>query len=180
MVIKYQNGLEGERVSIEFNAPVSRITQEYSSHVEARDMRRFLVSLAAMVAAIGGLNLAIAPSAFAGGYGCSGSQVYSKNLIGPGGEVWSTARIYYSTANGGTNCIVLVAKKYAGVRHYMSVTLWVDGRSGSKEDDGNFVSYAGPVTQTNTNGKCVSGTLWENSPGGNNQVGAPIDHVACG
>lgn len=143
-------------------------------------MRRSLASLAILATTIGGINLTLAPNAFAAGYGCSGSQVYSKNLIGTGGEVWSTARIYYSTANNGTNCIVLVANKFAGTRHFMHVYLSVDGGAGSKEDKGQFASYAGPVVQTNTNGHCVSGGMWENSPNGSSQSGAGIYSVACG
>ncbi|MFI6647059.1 hypothetical protein ACIBI8_05445 [Streptomyces sp. NPDC050529] len=146
---------------------------------QAKGMKRSLISLGAAVMAVGGANLALAPSAFAGGYGCSGSLVHTQNLL-VSGKVWSTGYIYYSTANGGTNCIVLVAKKYAGTPHYMYVSLSVDGRSGTKKDEGRFSSYAGPVTQTNTNGHCVSSTLWENSPNDEIQAGWPIDHVACG
>lgn len=145
-------------------------------------MRKILMSLAVVVALVGGMNLAAAPiaSAAASSYGCSGSLVYSKNLTASG-EVWSTFKLYYSSANGGTNCAVLVAKKFAGTRHFMSVSLWVDGRSGTDTDEGQFSSYAGPVTRTNTNGHCISGNTWENSPTSTGpQAGMGVNSVACG
>lgn len=142
-------------------------------------MRRSIASLAVLATAMAGL-IGLAPSASAGDYGCAGSLVYSKDLLGEGG-VWSTARLYYSPADGGTNCMVLVAKKYAGTKHYMSVSMSVDGRSGYQKNEGQFAWYAGPVVQKNTNGHCISGTLWENAPGDNApQAGAGIYSVACG
>ncbi|MFF4435044.1 hypothetical protein ACFYZ4_38515 [Streptomyces sp. NPDC001513] len=142
-------------------------------------MRRSLATLAALATMTGTAILATAPSAYAGGYGCSGSQVGSYDLQGSDG-VWSTSYLYYSSANGGTNCAVLVAKKWAGTRHYMSISMKVPGKSGPKENEGQFASYAGPVTQTGTNGHCISMILWENSPDNDHQAGRPVDNVACG
>ncbi|MFK0101677.1 hypothetical protein [Streptomyces sp. NPDC091040] len=143
-------------------------------------VRQGIVSVAAAVAVIGGINFALAPSASASGYGCSGSVVYSKNLMVES-KAWSTAYLYYSSANGGTNCAVLVAKKWAGTRHFMHISIQLSGvDSGLKKDEGQFTSYAGPVTLTHTNGHCISGTMWENSPDDNTQAGAAINKVACG
>lgn len=93
--------------------------------------------------------------------------------------VWSTAYLYYSSANGGTNCASLVAKKFAGPRHYMSVGINVSGRSGYKEDEGQYSSYAGPVSQTGTDGHCINLLLWETVPGVVDG-GRTVDNVACG
>ncbi|MFD8010498.1 hypothetical protein [Streptomyces sp. NPDC058955] len=142
-------------------------------------MRRPIASLAVIAMTVAGL-IGFAPSASAGDYGCAGSLVYSKNLTGPGNEVWSTAKLYYSSANGGTNCMVLVAKKYAGIKHYMYAMLRVDGRTGSHVNEGQFAWYAGPVVRTNTDGHCVSGGFWEYSPDNSIQTGAGFDSVACG
>jgi hypothetical protein len=142
-------------------------------------MRRSIAYLAALGMAAVGLNLAVAPSASAGDYGCPGSQIGSYNLIGTNNEVWSTAYLYYSSADGGTNCASLVAKKFAGTRHQMKVAIWL-GDGARKTDDGNYVSYAGPVSKTSSNGHCVSLSLSETDPRDGSWAGRTVDDVACG
>ncbi|MFE2559770.1 hypothetical protein ACFXGT_27845 [Streptomyces sp. NPDC059352] len=96
------------------------------------------------------------------------------------GSVWSTAQIYYSSANNGTNCAVLVAKKWAGIKHPMGINLKVDGRTGIQVNNGDFAWYAGPVIQTNTNGHCVSSGFSEDAPNGSSASDDYIYSVACG
>lgn len=100
--------------------------------------------------------------------------------MGTDGSVWSTAQIYYSSANNGTNCAVLVAKKWAGTKHPMGINLSVDGRAGIQVNNGMFSSYAGPVTQKNTNGHCVTSNYFEDAPNGSSSSNDEIAHVACG
>ncbi|WP_462417065.1 hypothetical protein [Kytococcus sp. Marseille-QA3725] len=89
-----------------------------------------------------------------GGYvssGCSGSWI-------DGGSVGShpTARwnLYYSSANGGTNCLV-VHDNTAG-SHYMEASVHPAGdyHTGAK-DTGIFSTYAGGVNVTGMGGRCV-------------------------
>ncbi len=142
-------------------------------------MRRSIGYAAAIGMAVAGLNLAAAPSAFAGAYGCPGSQIGAYNLIGTNNEVWSTAYLYYSSAGGGTNCAVLVAKKFAGTRHPMKIGIRI-GNGTRTEDEGNFHSYAGPVSKTSTNGRCITLSLSEEDPRNGNWAGRSVDDVACG
>ncbi|WP_143664482.1 hypothetical protein [Streptomyces sp. NRRL B-24572] len=107
-------------------------------------------------------------------------MVYSKNLMGVDGSVWSTAQIYYSSANNGTNCAVLVAKKWAGIKHEMGINLAVVGRTGVQSNSGQFAWYAGPVVQTNTNGHCVVSEFREGAPNGSSWSEDVTPHVACG
>jgi hypothetical protein len=142
-------------------------------------MRRSIAYLAALGMAAVGINFAVAPTASAGAYGCPGSQIGSYNLIGVNSEVWSTAYLYYSSADGGTNCAVLVAKKFAGTTHQMKVGIRL-GDGALKIDDGNYEWYAGPVSKTSSNGHCVSLTLSETDPRNGNWAGRTVDDVACG
>ncbi|WP_157970796.1 hypothetical protein [Nakamurella deserti] len=74
--------------------------------------------------------------------------------------------VYYSTANGGTNCII--AKKsgaWAGRKTYMNVAIWRDDHRASGDypyvayDSGAYRSYAGAVSIPRTNGRCISALL---------------------
>ncbi|MBJ6639685.1 hypothetical protein H4K36_20780 [Streptomyces sp. DHE7-1] len=140
-------------------------------------MRRTIATLATLGLTVAGLSLATATNASAAGYGCSGSQIDSYNTTA-NGDVWATAYLYYSSANGGTNCAVLVARKYAGVSHYMTVAINKSGSSTWKGNDGAFSSYAGPVTVTGTDGHCINLKFAEDN--GGLWVGRDVNNVHCG
>ncbi|GHD20226.1 hypothetical protein GCM10010313_52410 [Streptomyces violarus] len=145
-------------------------------------MRRMLATAAALGLSLTGLSVATAPGAFAAtesaaAYGCAGSLVDTYNTPASG-EVWGQLRLYYSSANGGTNCAVLLAKKYYGTTHYMEVGINISGSSNTKLDSGAYSHYAGPVTVTQTNGHCIDlgggediGGLW---------AGRSVNRVHCG
>ncbi|MFF7451310.1 MULTISPECIES: hypothetical protein [unclassified Streptomyces] len=141
-----------------------------------------LATSAALALSVTGLSMATAPGAFAATeaaaeYGCAGSLVDTYNSPATG-EVWAQLRLYYSSANGGTNCAVLVAKKYYGDLHYMEVGINISGSSNTKLDSGAYKYYAGPVSVTSTNGHCIDvgggediGGLW---------AGRSLKRVHCG
>ncbi|MFH8493641.1 hypothetical protein [Streptomyces coeruleorubidus] len=145
-------------------------------------MRRLLATAAALGLSFTGLSVATAPGAFAATesaaeYGCPGSLIDTYNTPASG-EVWGQLRLYYSSANGGTNCAVLLAKKYYGTTHYMEVGINISGSSDTKLDSGAYSRYAGPVTVTRTNGHCIDlgggediGGLW---------AGRSVNRVHCG
>ncbi|MEV7890748.1 hypothetical protein ACWD3I_42080 [Streptomyces sp. NPDC002817] len=145
-------------------------------------MRRILATSAALALSVTGLSMATAPGAFAATeaaaeYGCPGSLIDTYNSPATG-EVWAQLRLYYSSANGGTNCAVLLAKKYYGDVHYMEVGISISGSSNTKLDYGAYKYYAGPVSVTSTNGHCIDvgggediGGLW---------AGRSLKNVHCG
>ncbi|WP_326844472.1 hypothetical protein OHB33_40635 (plasmid) [Streptomyces sp. NBC_01558] len=142
-------------------------------------VRRLLVALTSL-ATVTCLGFAVAPAASAapqGGYGCAGNQVGAHNIKNTDGSTWGTIYVYYSSANGGTNCAVNVAKKYAGQRHLLEVRISQGNRA--EKQSGYFYEYAGPVSLTNTDGKCITLAGWVTSPSGN-AVGDQWTDVHCG
>jgi hypothetical protein len=117
-------------------------------------------------------------------YGCSGALIdtYQTN--------WGQVRLYYSSAEGGTNCASLVAQKYAGQRHYMCVGIrkgslgqsCAHGQPNTKSlNTGYFEEYAGPVKVTHVDNACISLNAAEDSPAGPaNGYDTPIYNVHCG
>ncbi|MEU3664100.1 hypothetical protein AB0E77_30820 [Streptomyces sp. NPDC032940] len=142
-------------------------------------MRRTAALLSGLLVAAG-LNLVAAPSASAAAeaYGCPGSQIDTYNIKDENGSTWGSIYLYYSSANGGTNCVINMTKKYAGQRHYMDVKLWHSGDS--DKDEGYFTQYAGPATVTNSNGKCITLSGWVADPAYNKIVGDQWQNVHCG
>ncbi|WP_411082658.1 hypothetical protein [Streptomyces sp. cmx-18-6] len=88
--------------------------------------------------------------------GCSGSLVGTYKLKQTNGTVMSTARVYYSTANGGTNCATNTAGLYYGKVTQLSVAIERGNLTGRQSDLGDYKYYAGPVRVTGTNGKCIN------------------------
>lgn len=86
---------------------------------------------------------------------CSGNLVpgFPKALTNRLGETQGSLRLYYSSANGGTNCVMLY--DMASGRHPMTVTLRREDLSYPGSDSGTFEYYAGGVQVPGTNGKCV-------------------------
>ncbi|WP_100839609.1 hypothetical protein [Kitasatospora fiedleri] len=131
-------------------------------------MRRTFSALAAAgLMLLGGISLAPQASA-ADTYGCSGSLVgtYDLKTDNGTGTKYGELYLYYSSANGGTNCAAAVDTHFAsGVTKYQAVYLWrcVAGTHAgdfcsydqSDSDDGNFTWYAGPAKVTGTANRCV-------------------------
>ncbi|AYL37322.1 hypothetical protein ACG2OD_17560 [Streptomyces sp. PDY-4] len=145
-------------------------------------MRRTLATAAALTLSFTALGVATAPGAFAATagaseYGCPGSLIDTYNTPASG-EVWGQLRLYYSSANGGTNCAVLLAKKYYGKSHYMEVGINITGSSNNKLDYGAYSYYAGPVTVTSTNGHCID--LGGGEDNGGIWAGRSLKGVHCG
>ncbi|WP_326944149.1 MULTISPECIES: hypothetical protein [unclassified Amycolatopsis] len=113
---------------------------------------------------------------------CPGTELHKEGLPKPLknqlGEQAGTLRLWYSSANGGTNC----AKVYddASGSHSMSVSIRTD-TSATVTDSGTFSTFAGGVVVTGTNGHCiyVSGSL-SLGTGQVNQFRASAGPVACG
>ncbi|WP_405021187.1 hypothetical protein OHV05_34100 [Kitasatospora sp. NBC_00070] len=115
--------------------------------------------------------IAAAPAAQAGGYGCSGSHVWSGDVAGAG-----TVHTYY---NGSTNCSVFVKSLYSGTRTYTDIYVqkagdpgWIDGGGGY------FTTYAGPVT-IYAPGSCIREWVIELDPNGNTIVNQPTPWHSC-
>ncbi|MFF1833776.1 hypothetical protein ACFVXE_06175 [Streptomyces sp. NPDC058231] len=140
-------------------------------------MRRSLIAVASLIVGIAGMGLATAPAAGAAGYGCGGSLIDQYNIKDSAGSTWGTINLYYSTANGGTNCAVNVTKKYVGTPHHMEVHLFQGSRV--KNDSGTYSQYAGPVSLTGTDGDCISVSGEVDDPAGNS-VAAGWSDVHCG
>lgn len=76
-------------------------------------------------------------------------------------DVGDTARmeIWYSPANGGTNCFKTVSAGDKSQKRFLRV--WgaaVGSDQPANSDEGFYSHYAGPVTITGTAGKCISVT----------------------
>jgi hypothetical protein len=73
--------------------------------------------------------------------------------------------VYYSSANGGTNCAILrTGGAWYGSGGDLRVEIWKSANARGNDapwpdaawDDGNYRYYAGAVYITGTNGKCIS------------------------
>ncbi|MGC4947760.1 hypothetical protein ACLQ2N_16385 [Streptomyces sp. DT224] len=106
--------------------------------------------------------------------GCPGVRVGTYRLSSS-----SHIEVFYSPANGGTNCLKTVSEKSS--RRYLQVWGTVVGTSQINSDEGLFRSYAGPLIFTGTNGHCISLT-GKASPGTNpaNVTRRSLDALHCG
>ncbi|MFF7447570.1 MULTISPECIES: hypothetical protein [unclassified Streptomyces] len=118
--------------------------------------------LAALALFIGGLVMA--PTASAAGYGCSGNLIDTYDVKTSNGVKYGVVYLYYSTADGGTNCAVTV-DTYFGTRKHMAIFIdrcaagSVAGRSCASDqydsDSGNYITYAGPRQVTGSANRCI-------------------------
>lgn len=113
-----------------------------------------------------------------GRYGCGGSLVGQYNIKGSDNSTWGTINVYYSSASGGTNCIVNVAKKYAGTPHGLEVHLFQGSRRA--DDKGRYSQYAGPVSLSETNGDCITVSGEVSNPSGSTVAIGKWSNVHCG
>ncbi|MFV8187531.1 MULTISPECIES: hypothetical protein [unclassified Streptomyces] len=142
-------------------------------------MRKTMAALSGLAIAIG-LTVTATPIASAAtqdAYGCAGTQVGTHNIKDTDGTVWGSIYVYYSSANGGTNCAVNVSKVYVGQPHHMEVHLFLGSKVVS--DSGTYSSYAGPVRVTGADGKCIDITGEVDAPSGKS-VAAGWYGVHCG
>lgn len=122
-----------------------------------KPIRSRLATAGLALVCAGSALVAVAPQAEAASP-CPGSRVGKYQLYG-GGEVPDHFRhghieVWYSSANGGTNC-VLVYDDVAG-KHWMTVGVRLSNSLKTRSDSGRFYTYAGPVKLTKTKGKCIS------------------------
>lgn len=128
----------------------------------------------------GSALVAVAPEAQAASP-CPGTRV-GKYQLYAGGEVPDHFRhghieVWYSSANGGTNC-VLVYDDAPG-KHWMTVGVMIP-KAGAKihTDSGRFYTYAGPVKVTKTKGTCIS--FYAEVMNGGISYRQAINRVHCG
>lgn len=89
------------------------------------------------------------PTATYGGQCGSGYGVIDALNV-TGGTVFLT----YSSANGGSNCVVTI-RNNAGSNVYMQADIRQSGTTAWKPDDNWYSWYAGPVHLYNMSGRCV-------------------------
>ncbi len=149
-------------------------------------MRSF-VRKSAVIAGVVAAGIVVAPAAQATVAAkpvavCPGTELHKDGLPKPLknqlGEQAGTLRLWYSNANGGTNC-AKVTSDGAPARS-ISVSIWTSGGT-PVTDSGPYHEYAGGVVLTGTAGKCVylSGNL-SLGTGTVNQFRASAGPVACG
>ncbi|MDH6189176.1 hypothetical protein EES44_24550 [Streptomyces sp. ADI96-15] len=105
---------------------------------------------------------------------CPGTRVGTYRL-----STSSHIEIYYSPANGGTNCVTTVSEKTS--RRYLHVWATVVGTDKINSDEGLYRSYAGPITFTGAAGHCIS-VMAQASPSTNpaERTKRSLDAVHCG
>jgi hypothetical protein len=131
-------------------------------------MRKRMLGMAAAALAVAGGAAVVTPTAASASVvgRCSGSvaadgtrTIYDRPGTTPIGRV----ELWYSSANGGTNCVMIW--NYLGYKASLTPTLWLDdGRSQSAP--GSFVTYSNGAQLTGTNGKCArfSGSIAGSGP----------------
>jgi hypothetical protein len=135
---------------------------------------RRILSGAAAVFALLISALVFAPSASAAGYGCSGNLINTYDVKTSAGTKYGQINLYYSTADGGTNCAVVVdtywgsnvvKSFYIGIQRCPAGTTAGTYCTGTViPDSGHYYSYAGPVSVTSTADRCVRIYATETNP----------------
>lgn len=130
----------------------------------------------------GGLMMVSAPAATAATYekhghvrdsGCAGRVIDGKDITGDTGRKLGRVELYYSSRNGGENCVI--TRSSVG-RAEMAAVLDVD-KDGNKRwssgdvtssDYGKYDSYAGGAYRTGTDRHCVrfQGLIWKSGDSG--------------
>ena len=117
---------------------------------------RLTRTVAAVMAAICSTVLFAAPASAAEGISssCSGTVVAQAGLWLPGGNQAGRVELWYSSANGGTNCVIThsyLGTKTAGIGAY----LWLDDGRSNSDASASYDSYAGGAWISNASGVCV-------------------------
>lgn len=112
---------------------------------------------------------------------CSGTRIENIPLRGINtGTYLGNTELWYSSANGGTNCVITHIN-VSGVKLAQAVlVVQRDGADSIENNSGAFTQYAGASYFTNTNGHCIkwSGGIWANVD--NDAAGSPNTWVHCG
>ncbi|MFC7024202.1 hypothetical protein ACFQHV_13735 [Promicromonospora thailandica] len=85
---------------------------------------------------------------------CSGSIVHQAGLWLPGGNQVGRVELWYSSANGGTNCVItrsFLGSKTDGIGAY----LWLQDGRNVFDSSASYNSYAGGAWISNAAGVCV-------------------------
>ncbi|CAG7571346.1 hypothetical protein FB554_3252 [Barrientosiimonas humi] len=136
--------------------------------MKIKTVRRTAAAAAVVGAAATGIALAPgakADSSFTGPNGyisssCSGSLINSGRLYSSNGTRHSTAqwRLYYSSSNGGTNCLVLNDNIWGSHDMTAAIRYAYNYNDGAK-DSGVFANYAGASNLKNAAGRCIGITV---------------------
>lgn len=125
--------------------------------------------------------------------GCSGTLIEHLPITSSGSTV-GYLDVYYSTANGGTNCAKTVSSGASyGVPKFMLAKIYrCTGPAGSfcsegaggydqvDQDRGTYRYYAGPVSVTYTSGRCISYAGLITWDGVENAAGSSPRATHCG
>lgn len=113
---------------------------------------------------------------------CPGSLVdeFPKSMTNRAGQTAGRVELYYSPANGGTNCLIVRDGDNDDTRHFISATLRREDLSYRGEDSGNYKHYAGGVLVPQANGRCVYVTAKTSWPQPGESYQGNWGPVACG
>ena len=115
-----------------------------------------------------------------GAYGCPGNLIDTYAVKTGGGVKYGEIQLYYSTADGGTNCAVTVDTRFShSVKKDILLSIWkcqsgvsagydcnYNGAAG-QTDSGSYYSYAGPRSWTGMANRCVQLAGWVEDPSSN-------------
>lgn len=132
----------------------------------------------------------LAPPAQAGDFGCPGSLIESIPVVtNDSGFRYGTLLVYYSSANGGTNCAVTYRSPGFSGKSNMeaavgrcrdSSTVPLCSTDKSDVDNGTYGTYAGPVSVTQTAGHCIVASGWIEEPRTGTDGYADLTRSHCG
>lgn len=112
--------------------------------------------IAALLAAVCSTVLLASPASAAEGISssCSGTVVAQDTLWLPGGNQVGRVELWYSSANGGTNCVI--THSYLGSRtDGIGAYLWIQDGRNIADASSSYDSYAGGAWISNASGLCV-------------------------
>lgn len=141
-------------------------------------LKKISAHLASLALLTGGLSLAVTQPAAAGDFGCPGSLVGTHNISDSQNIVWGTLYVYYSSTNGGTNCMVNKAVRYYGTSH--TIRAFISGAGKSDNDTGKYKYYAGPVSVSGINDRCITIAGQFVNPQGTQMESREWNNVHCG
>jgi hypothetical protein len=163
-------------------------------------MKRLLTTFGAVIAIMAGL-LITAPTASATVPGlCPGSEIdtYYVRVGGAGntGTIYATIHLYYSSANGGTNCAILHKNRWhnekrndmfiginkCGTRGCTTGNNFAQSDHSLDQTPQGYFHYAGPVEVRQAAGECVylSAHMWSNADASGTRAWRTIGGQHCG
>ncbi|WP_371597561.1 hypothetical protein [Streptomyces sp. NBC_00564] len=133
-------------------------------------------------------GVAFAPPAQAADYGCSGSLIETLSVKTLDGTKYGELKVYYSSANGGTNCAVTVDTRFSGTFKHMDAwvarcatnsTVSLCNWDKADPDSGTYQYYAGPVSITQTASRCIRAEGWIENPTTGTDAYATLPRSHC-